>query len=122
MRSTILSLLLSISLSLASDIDSVSPGSERQPKLFYVSSSTTTTTVSTITFCYHILSTNKAVYNCGRKKRSVSDVREIEDGAVIQPTSSEGKVTQEIEALESGQKRDPKYLNYWMTTTTTLTS
>ena len=36
-----------------------SPGSDgvRQPKLFYVSSSTSTTTISTETVCYHVLST-----------------------------------------------------------------
>merc|ERR1711920_70041 len=60
----------------------------RQPKLFYVSPSTTTTTISTQTVCYHVLST--ATTNipdptlCSKRRR-----REIlGEGTIIQATQS----------------------------------
>merc|ERR1712110_1130039 len=53
----------------------------RQPKLFYISSSTTTSTVSTHSVCYHILSTSNAVsygVTCAKRKR-----RMITDGLAL---------------------------------------
>jgi len=105
----------------------------RQPKLFYVSSSTSTTTISTHTICFHILSTknNKQIgVTCGRKKRSMTrrKKRMVTSGSTmdaIAPSRSEmaGEEAEhagtDIESSDAA--RDAKYLNYWMTTTTTQT-
>merc|ERR1712203_1253074 len=52
------------------DIADVSYGQTRQPKLFFVSSSSTTSSVSTSTVCFK--STSAGIVECGkRKKRSM---------------------------------------------------
>ena len=51
---------------------SVKGASARSPKLFFVSSKSTTSTVSTTTLCYTSIA-NAAVVSCGRKKRAIMD-------------------------------------------------
>merc|ERR1712066_980202 len=100
--------------------------------LFYVSSATTTTTISTQTVCYHVLST--ATTNvpdptlCSKRRR-----REIlGEGKVIEATQSkksggEAKLESEENELKSSNNqfdddRQGKFLNYWMTRTVTTTA
>merc|ERR1711862_832157 len=98
----------------------------RQPKLFYISSSTTTSTVSTHSVCYHILSTSNAVsygVTCSkrRKRRMITDGTAIGE---ISPSSRKAEVDSELGTqVESGdnEHRDKRYMNYWLTTTTTVT-
>merc|ERR1711971_1138348 len=101
----------------------------RQPKLFYVSSATTTTTISTQTVCYHVLST--ATTNvpdptlCSKRRR-----REIfGEGTVIEATQSkrnDAEADSENELKSSNNHfdddRQGKFLNYWMTRTVTTTA
>merc|ERR1719278_1233020 len=101
----------------------------RQPKLFYVSSATTTTTISTQTVCYHVLST--ATTNvpdptlCSKRRR-----REIlGEGTIVQATQTkkndDSKSEEENELKSSNQfdeDRQGKFLNYWMTRTVTTTA
>merc|ERR1712064_246297 len=51
---------------------------KRKPKLFFVSTSSTTSTISTRTLCY---TTNAALTTCGRKKRAIVDIKEL-DGEI----------------------------------------
>merc|ERR1712158_326564 len=67
----------------------------RQPKLFYISSSTTTSTVSTHSVCYHILSTSNAVsygVTCAKRKR-----RMITDGLALGDISPSRKAGEEVD-------------------------
>ena len=106
----------------------------RQPKLFYVSSSTTTTTVKTVTFCYHVLSTSVGTggldpTHCGGKKKKRSIVNLIgendEEEIVASKVSGlsdyeEREKISETQVME-GEEREAKFLNYWLTRTITNT-
>merc|ERR1719507_2229861 len=99
----------------------------RQPKLFYISSSTTTSTVSTHSVCYHILSTSNAVsygVTCSKRRKR----RMITDGTALGDISPSRKAEVEVDPelatqVDSGEgaDRDKRYMNYWLTTTTTVT-
>jgi hypothetical protein len=107
-------------------------GALRQPKLFYVSTSTTTSTVNTMTLCYHESLTIQSMYQCRkRKKRQVLKKRQATDlleGEIISPTNLAGqenveRQVVEVEEVEEGRREgEGRFLNYWMTTTTTATS
>merc|ERR1711997_467962 len=96
----------------------------RQPKLFYISSSTTTSTVSTHSVCYHILSTSNAVsygVTCSKRRKR----RMITDGTALADISPSRKADEEVDSdlVDSAEDthRDKRYMNYWLTTTTTVT-
>merc|ERR1711874_119098 len=100
----------------------------RHPRLFPVSSSSTTSTLSTTTLCYSTAATSFTTTACGRKKRAIypvpGEVGGLEEIIKPQePVSSEDN-EKEAELIESGRKeyeREGKFLLYWMTTTTTST-
>merc|ERR1712117_555168 len=105
----------------------------RHPRLFFVSSSSTTSTLSTTTLCYSTTGTGFTTTACaGRKKRAIytdpvtGELRGLED--IIQPQEpvsfEEKEKANEDELIESGRKeyeREGKFLLYWKTTTTTST-
>merc|ERR1712130_284126 len=100
---------------------------KRKPKLFFVSTSSTST-LSTRTLCY---TTNTALTTCGRKKRAIADIREIEgeiSPAPIQKLSESEDEDMEIEddfvagGINEDTDRGGKFLLYWMTTTLTSTT
>ena len=119
--------------------------SGRQPKMFYVSSTSTTSTVSTTTLCY--VSSNAAVSNtCSgrRKRRMVKDNLEATDAikaTAVAEGSQDGvirlhNILRDIIGMsvfssrdedniivdEAGEDRKAKFLLYWMTTTSTSTT
>ena len=122
--------------------------SGRKPKLFWISSSTTTSTVSTTTLCY--VTNTAAACTSGRKRRAINfmDKQENDEEAMnLNPAPVDGKdrygigilyITTEWSCsfsyydveeddLESSQTspselRDPRFLLYWMTTTSTSTT
>merc|ERR1712117_854547 len=51
--------------------------SSREPKLFYVSTLTSTTTLTTSSICHIIFSTALGVQTCVKKKRSISFLDEL---------------------------------------------
>merc|ERR1711909_266741 len=90
----------------------------RKPKLFFVSTSATTTTLQTASICYITLA---PLDTCtGRKRRSVSvDGREPE--GAVQPSTFKREV--EVESVQqdkAGSKvnmnREGRFLLYWITT------
>merc|ERR1711874_615996 len=103
------------------DIADVSYGQTRQPKLFFVSSSSTTSSVSTSTVCFK--STSAGIVACGRRKKRSMVVDGISgEAGEIQPKSS---FDTEFDSgaedpITSG--RDGRFLLYWLTTTSTSTT
>merc|ERR1719479_77238 len=99
----------------------VVPGT-RQPKLFYISSFTTTSTLSTTTVCYK---TKTAITTACKRKRK-RDIMSVEAPDLIKPSRNSRMDEEEFEdLLEGGEKqnqRDPKFLLYWATLTSTSTS
>merc|ERR1711923_101852 len=112
------------------DIADVKRAKSREPKLFFVSSSSTTSTISTHTICYK--STTTAVGTCGkRRKRTISvDTDDQEVSQMIKPSYSIGddKEGEFDSKIESGAEdaavaqRDGRFLLYWLTTTSTSTT
>merc|ERR1712154_663260 len=120
--------LASLSAVELEDLADVRTGQSRQPKLFYVSSSSTTSSFSTGTVCY--MATATGAVTCGkRRKRSliVSGITDAADG-LIQPIDSQRVESDSDSNLESGaedpttSERDGRFLLYWLTTSSTSTT
>ena len=88
----------------------------RQPKLFYISSTTSTTMFTTSTFCF-VASAATGVASACKRKRAITSRSREEWNADIQPmkTSTSPENEKELE----GDKREGRWLNYWITTTIT---
>ena len=89
---------------------------ERQPKLFFVSTSSTTSTLQTASICY--ATSGAPTGTCtGRKKRSINI-----DGvplAAVNPS----QLNQEVQSSQEDQlDREGRFLLYWITTTSISTS
>ena len=89
----------------------------RRPKMFFVSTSATTSTLQTASICFVSLST--PVICTGRKRRAIAtddlsfkDVPSVE----LEPSSKE----QESPAIDGS--REGRFLLYWITTTSISTS
>ena len=82
----------------------------KKPKLFFVSTSATTSTLQTASICY--ISSKTALGTCaGRKRRAIS----------LDGVDMDGKL-QPSQAADSTDKRDGRFLLYWITTTSISTS
>ena len=100
----------------------------RQPKLFYISSSTTTSTFSTNTICFKSSGTTFAA--CTKRKRKRDTMSELIQDAPesIKPSRNSRMDEEELEDVleavekETENQRDPKFLLYWATLTSTSTS
>merc|ERR1711884_153766 len=105
------------------DIAKVRTGTEvngRKPKLFFVSSSSTVTTIQTSTFCYATVSPAPApITTCSRKRRRSI----LDDAADILPEPVEASnVESSIENDDTLTERQGRFLLYWLTTTSTSTA
>jgi len=86
----------------------------RKPKLFYVSTSATTSTLQTASICY--ISSKTALGTCaGRKRRTISL-----DGVDMEGKLQPSQANQEVMSADSTDKRDGRF--YWITTTSVSTS
>merc|ERR1711976_167481 len=93
--------------------------SHRSPKLFFVSSKSTTSTVSTSSFCYSTIASTLSA--CGRKKkRAITDeVFDVADN--IQAANVDNEAIVSGMEKPTSSKRQGKFLLYWLTTTSTST-
>merc|ERR1719158_1202017 len=88
----------------------------RKPKLFFVSTSATTSTLQTASICYVSLAANPPACT-GRKRRAISLDGMQPKGAV------EGESVQEVESSSYlNEKREGRFLLYWITTTSFTTT
>ena len=88
----------------------------KKPKLFFVSTSATTSTLSTNSVCY--ISSNAAVVSCAGRKRRSLNFDQAEMSSLSQTTSAS-------KSSPSGNvagERDGRFLLYWITTTSISTS
>merc|ERR1712020_360235 len=105
----------------------------RQPKLFFVSTSSTTSTLQTLSICY--ISTAAPSACAGRKRRSISlepveskrrsiSLDGMEPEGAVQPSTINREVDGETLQGEasSNADRDGRFLLYWITTTSISTS
>ena len=93
----------------------------RKPKLFFVSTSATTSTLQTASICYVSSAT---IATCtGRKRRTISLDGGEPEGAV-QPSMFKREVDSVQEETNSkvNERREGRFLLYWITTTSISTS
>jgi len=88
----------------------------RKPKLFFVSTSSTTTTLQTASICYATSGTPTGTCT-GRKKRSINI-----DGVPLADVNP-SQLNQEVQSSQEDQlDREGRFLLYWITTTSISTS
>merc|ERR1712241_301135 len=94
----------------------------RKPKLFYVSTSATTSTLNTASVCYVTSGTPTAC--TGRRRRAVNiegvPLADVKPSQLNQPS----QLSQEVQSSENELKnnREGRFLLYWITTTSISTS
>merc|ERR1712110_274724 len=112
-RMNFVSLLVVLSVLAACAGDEVA----RKPRLFFVSTSSTTTTLQTQSICY--VTSGTTITTCtGRKRRSIKI-----DGAQhadVKPSQLNQEV--EFSQKDAVKHRDGRFLLYWITTTSISTS
>merc|ERR1712036_186300 len=87
----------------------------RKPKLFFVSTSATTTTLQTLSVCF--VSSN-AISTCtGRKRRAINmdGGLSLEDAASVEVEPSQREQDASAPAIDGS--REGRFLLYWITTT-----
>merc|ERR1712172_248865 len=96
----------------------------RKPKLFFVSTSATTSTLQTASICYV---TSATITTCaGRKRRTIS-LDGMEPEGAVQPSTFKREVEgesvkqDEVSSKVNGN-REGRFLLYWITTTSISTS
>merc|ERR1712117_467117 len=97
----------------------------RKPKLFFVSTSATTSTLQTAFVCYVTSAAPTAV--CGGKKRRAISFDGMEPEGAVQPSTFKREVEVESVQLDEASskvsgKREGRFLLYWITTTSISTS
>merc|ERR1712241_1468255 len=119
--------LVSVSAVELEDIADVTHGRSREPKLFFVSSSSTTSSLSTSTVCFKATATGAVT--CGKRKKRSMVVNGISEAdGEIQPQRSFDAEDDSDPKVESGAEdpttsdRDGRFLLYWLTTTSTSTT
>merc|ERR1711933_554785 len=91
--------------------------SERAGRIFYVTTTTSLSTVNTISFCHMLSVTNTVMGTCAaRKRRQFS----FNDKPFDNPTEEISPSALDIESSqEEMDQRQGRFVNYWITTTFT---
>merc|ERR1712117_930039 len=100
---------------------------KRGGKIFYVTTTSSISTVSTATYCWVQETMSYIPLTCGKKKRAVKVISDKSgEDLDIQPSSiipEEDNREPESEVMSSqGEDRKGKFVNYWITTTFTSTT
>merc|ERR1712083_147707 len=86
----------------------------RKPKLFFVSTSATTTTLQTLSICY--VSSSSITTCTGRKRRAVNmdGGMSLKEAASVELEPSQGEQAASAPAIDGS--REGRFLLYWITT------
>merc|ERR1711936_691304 len=107
-------IVLSMSLSVLAEGEVLETNRPRNARLFMVSSST---------YCY-VSGTTAITTACGKRKRSLEAVEHMEDivsSSVVESLDDVESDTELMSGESEPSQRDPRFLLYWMTTTSTST-
>merc|ERR1711953_1241644 len=100
---------------------------KRAGKIFYVTTTSSISTVSTATFCFVQETQSYIPLTCGKKKRAVKVIsdKSAEDLDIhpssIYPEEDNEEIESEVVSSQ-GEDRKGKFVNYWITTTFTSTT
>merc|ERR1712203_491472 len=92
---------------------------ERHPKLFFVSTSSTTSTLSTGSMCY-VTTTGFTGACTGRKRRAI----DFEGASVDESEFKPSQLKEDVQSSrgDSSLDREGRFLLYWITTTSFTTT
>merc|ERR1712079_62344 len=100
--------------------NNVASPSNRQSRLFYVTTQSTTSTLTTVTYCF--VTSTTALSTCGKRRRKRDLGEFIEQDLEINPQRvDEASQLMPSEPTEQGE-RQGRFALYWLTTTSTSTS
>merc|ERR1712072_89572 len=93
---------------------------ERAGRIFYVTTTTSISTVNTVSFCHFLSVTDTAITTCAARKRRMLRLNDQPSDAPseeIRPSVSDIESSQ-----EDVEERHGRFVNYWITTTFTSTT
>merc|ERR1711993_10374 len=97
----------------------LSEPSERAGRIFYVTTTTSLSTVNTISFCHMLSVTNAVMGTCSARKRKSFT---FNDQPFVNPTEEISPSVLDIEPSKNDMdERAGRFVNYWITTTITTT-
>merc|ERR1712045_642045 len=95
----------------------LSAKADRTGRIFYVTTTTSISTVNSVEFCYVLSAAATPLITCARKRRSmVSEASSDVQTEDISPSASDIESSQ-----EDMEERHGRFVNYWITTTFTST-
>merc|ERR1712228_367736 len=114
------SIVVSIGVFFCLFSSALSEGSERAGRIFYVTTTTSLSTVNTISFCHILSATATQLGTCAARKRKSF---KFNDQPFALPTEEIAPSVLDIEpSLKEVDQRQGKFVNYWITTTFTSTT
>merc|ERR1711997_307312 len=114
------SIVLSIGIFFCLFSSALSEAQERAGRIFYVTTTTSVSTVNTVSFCHFLSATDTALVTCAARKRRMLRLNDQPSDAPseeIRPSVSDIESSQ-----EDVEERHGRFVNYWTTTTTSFTS
>merc|ERR1719384_1620981 len=123
----IFSLFCSLCLCAEESDNKAEAGANRNGKIFYVSTTTSFSSVTTATYCYVPSAVATPLLTCKKKRRSLWQSA-LPAGKGIAPSSSRHSSDEDMPIVEDPNEnigsgvRDGKFANYWITTTVTTYS
>merc|ERR1711950_12789 len=98
----------------------LSEGSEMAGRIFYVTTTTSLSTVNTITFCHMLSATGTVLGTCSARKRKSF---KFNDQPFATPSEEIAPSALDIEpSLREVDERQGRFVSYWITTTFTSTT
>merc|ERR1712203_213629 len=114
------SIVLSIGIFFCLFSSGLSEAQERAGRIFYVTTTTSVSTVNTVSFCHFLSVTDTAIVTCAARKRRMLRLNDQPSDAPseeINPSVSDVESSQ-----EDVEERHGRFVNYWITTTFTSTT
>merc|ERR1712072_892086 len=112
--------VLSIGIFFCLVSSALSAAQERAGRIFYVTTTTSVSTVNTVSFCHFLSVTDTAIVTCAARKRRMLRLNDQPSDAPseeIRPSVSDIESSQ-----EDMEERHGRFVNYWITTTFTSTT
>merc|ERR1711990_448284 len=94
----------------------LSAKADRTGKIFYVTTTTSISTVNSVEFCYVLSAPATPLITCARRRRRLSEASSDVQTEDISPSASDIESSQ-----EDMEERHGRFVNYWITTTFTST-
>merc|ERR1712154_569432 len=116
MRPALLIILSSLALSSTAWAEEVE--SSRNPKIFLVSTTTSTSTYSAMSVCWIQFSTVNGIITCSKKRRSINFLEDMGVRPAEGPIAPHPALKNDEDDIDD---RELRQLNYWMTRVVTTT-